>query len=192
MSVESDYPELLSELHTLDEAALSRLYEHFAPRIYRYIFRRVGDSELARDLQNDVFVAMLEVIRRDPLWHVPLAPWLFRVARDRTISALRTRSRHRTQPIAGCHERQMICEGPEVSYDTIIQRRAVQRALNTLPTAQRRVLLLRFGYGLSVAEAAAQLGRSEGALRALQHRALLALQPLLKTERPDDQPALMA
>jgi RNA polymerase sigma-70 factor, ECF subfamily len=192
MSFESEYPELLGELQILDHAALSRLYEHFAPRIYRYIFRRVGDSELARDLQNDVFLAMLESIHRDPLWRVPLAPWLFRVARDRTISALRSRSRQKTQPIAYCHERQMVCDGPEANYHVAIQRQAVQRAISTLPRDQRQVLLLRFAYGLTVADAAAQLGRSEGALRSLQHRALLALQPLLQAEQADNEPALIA
>lgn len=186
MPTHPDLPLLLGDLQLVDEATVARLYEHFAPRIYRYIYRRVGDIELARDLQNDVFVALLESLRRSPAYQAPLGPWLFRVARDRATSALRSRSRHRLQPLT---EHLMVCDGPDVAYAAHAERQAVQRALATLPAAHRQVLLLRFGYNLSVSDAAVQLGRSGPALRSLQYRALQALELALRSQfvQPDEE-----
>jgi RNA polymerase sigma-70 factor (ECF subfamily) len=168
--------EVVRQAQAADPQALSAIYERYGPGIYRYIYYRVGDAELARDLHADVFVRMLEGIARyeDRGWSI--GSWLYRIAHDRTIDSLRRRRRH---PTTALEEWSEACSGPEDDLERNARREVVRQALAQLPESQRRVLTLRFVYDLSLQDTADQMGRSLGSVKALQFRAQQALARLL-------------
>lgn len=168
--------DLVRRAQAADPEALSAIYERYAPAIYRYIYFRVGDAELARDIHSDVFVRVLEGIGRyeDRGWAI--SAWLYRIAHARTIDALRRKERHaqvRLEPW------DLLADGPEEKVDGQVDRAAVRRAFGRLGESQRRVLTLRFVYCLSLEETARQMGRTVGSIKALQHRATQRLRRLV-------------
>lgn len=175
--------ETIRRAQAADPQALASIYERYAPGIYRYIYYRVGDEELARDLNADVFVRMLEGIDRyeDRGWSI--ASWLYRIAHDRTIDSLRRRDRLSAQPIDLLGA---AYDGPDESIDNVGERAAVRRAMARLSPSQRQVLLLRVVYDLPIQEAARQMRRTAGSIKSLQHRALENLTRLVKEELGED------
>lgn len=176
--------DLVRRTQAADPQALATIYEHYAPGIFRYIYYRVGDAELARDLQSEVFLRMIEGIERyeDRGWSI--GSWLYRIAQARTIDALR-RSRRRThEPL---DERHCVADGPEATLAAGLESGALRQALGQLGEGQRRVLLLRHIYGLSLEETARQMGRSVGSVKALQHRAQTRLGALVRAQLGDDE-----
>ncbi len=151
---------------------VSWLYETYGPRLLRYLCRRVGDVELARDLHNEVFVRVLECAERYEDRGVPVSAWLYRIARDRATDTIRRAQRQRLPEL---DVDEVACAGPETTLEPAWERDSVQQALAQLPALYRQVLHLRFVYELSIEEAARQLGRTAAATKALQHRALVAL-----------------
>src|SRR4029450_8167658 len=103
--------ELVVRAKAGDHAAFTQIYERYAPAIYRYIYFRIGEAELAEDLQAEVFLRMLEGIHRyeDRGW--PISAWLYRIAHDRTIDTMRRRRNPQHVPLEasrgrrGCPER---------------------------------------------------------------------------------------
>lgn len=177
-------PELIRLAQAADPQALTTIYEHYSPAIYRYIYYRVGDVELARDLHADVFLRMIEGISRyeDRGWSI--SSWLYRIAHDRTIDTLRRRDRFAQLPLEAWSE---YYDGPDGDLESSSRRTAVRRAMARLNDCQRRVLLLRFVYDLSIQETARQMGRSEGSIKALQHRAQQNLTQLLQEELREEE-----
>jgi RNA polymerase sigma-70 factor (ECF subfamily) len=151
----------------------------YAPKIYRYIYYRVGDAELARDLQSDVFLRMLEGIERyeDRGWSI--SAWLYRIAHDRTIDTLRRHERTRTIPLDAWVEDG---EDQQDMLEMSAERAALPRAMRQLSPSQIQVLRLRYGYDLSIQETARQMGRSQGSIKSLQHRAQQNLARLMRQE----------
>ena len=171
--------DLVRRAQAADPLALSAIYERYAPGIYRYVLYRVGDTELARDVQSDVFVRMLESIGsyEDRGW--PISAWLYRIAHARTVDALRRMGR---QPQTPLEPWDLLSEGPEEDVDLHVERAAVRRAMARLTEAHRRVLTLRFLYSLSLEETSRQMGRSVGSVKSLQHRATERLRELTMEE----------
>lgn len=152
-----------------EQEAWDQLYLHYAPGIYRYIYFRVGDVQLAEDIQADVFVRMVEGLHRyeDRGW--PLSAWLYRIAHDRTIDSLR-RSRYRQHvPLEAWND---TYDGPEQNIARRITYEELRKVLNELTADQRQVIKLRFLADLPIQVVAQQLGRTEGSVKALQHRGL--------------------
>lgn len=168
MTATSLHPDVVRRAQAADPHALATIYERFSPGIFRYIYYRVGDVDLARDIQSDVFLRMLEGIGRyeDRGWSI--GAWLYRIAHARTVDALRHRDRH---PSASLDEWDAAIDGPDAGLEGSADQIALRRAMERLCEAQRRVLLLRHVYGLSLEETARQMGRSVGSIKALQHRA---------------------
>jgi RNA polymerase sigma-70 factor (ECF subfamily) len=155
-----------------EQDACAQLYEHYAPAIYRYIYFRVGDVQLAEDLQADVFVRMLEGLQRYEERGWPLSAWLYRIAHDRTIDSLR-RSRKRQQiPLSAWNDSY---DGPEQGIDIRLACEELRSKLSELTDDQRQVIQLRFLADLPIQAVAQQLGRTEGSVKALQHRGLQTL-----------------
>lgn len=155
-----------------DHGAFTQIYERYAPAIYRYIYFRLGEAELAEDLQAEVFLRMLEGIHRyeDRGW--PISAWLYRIARDRTIDVMRRRRKRQQVPLeawGGC------CDGPEHSVGAQLEYEELTRTLDELTSEQRQVIQLRFLAEMSIQEVAQKLGRTEGSVKALQHRGLQSL-----------------
>ena len=166
-----------------ESAAVEMLYDLYADRLYRYILTRVGEPDIAADLTTELFVRVIRHIagfrinERRPA--ASFSAWIYRIAAN----------------LVNDHHRQ-VRRAPEMSLtedlrlsskDTSPQRQAEQRelfsrlgrAIETLSEEQRLVILAKFGEDMTNAEVAAWLGKSEGAVKSLQHRALQALSRLL-------------
>lgn len=155
-----------------DHGAFTQIYERYAPAIYRYIYSRIREAELAEDLQAEVFLRMLEGIHRyeDRGW--PISAWLYRIARDRTIDVMRRR-RNRQQVSLDVWGGW--CDGPENSVEAQLEYEELTRWLDELTHEQRQVIQMRFLAEMSIQEVAQKLGRTEGSVKSLQHRGLQSL-----------------
>jgi RNA polymerase sigma-70 factor (ECF subfamily) len=162
-----------------DQQALANIYDMYLPRIYRYVYLRVGDVTEAEDLTEDIFLRMLSGIADYKQGGVPFSAWLFRIAHNHLVS----------------HYRKNGVRGPKTTIDenvvdsrpdpaTIVETRLtygeVAKAVEELPEAQREVISLRFAVGLSIAETAKALGKRQGNVKALQHKAVAKLQRMLR------------
>ncbi|NOK59677.1 MAG: hypothetical protein GFH27_549285n201 [Chloroflexi bacterium AL-W] len=167
----SDY-ELVMRAKAGDDSAFTQIYERYSSAIYRYIYFRVGEVELAEDIQAEVFLRMLEGMHRyeDRGW--PISAWLYRIAHDRTIDTIRRKSNHRQVPLDYWEGS---CESPEGQVAHQLDKEELRRTLNDLTEEQRKVILLRFMADMSVQEVAEKLGRTEGSVKALQHRGIQSL-----------------
>jgi RNA polymerase sigma-70 factor (ECF subfamily) len=165
-----------------DAAAFGTLYRRYLDRVYGYCFYLLGDHHDAEDVTGRTFIAALAAIPRFRDEEASFRSWLFRIAHNQVANALRTRSRRRTARLDLVPE--PVGEpDPADAATTADDARRVRRALGALAEDRRQVVVLRFVDGLSAREIGAVLGRSEGAVRVLQHRALRELAGLL---RPDD------
>ncbi|QWK09942.1 MAG: sigma-70 family RNA polymerase sigma factor [Thermoflexus hugenholtzii] len=164
-----------------DPEAIAALYQHYADGVYRYLLYRVGDAELAEDLTADVFLKMIEDLPRYEERGLPFGAWLFRIARARLIDHWRRQGR---RPLVALEDTET---GPQISQDIpedeIAVSEMIQRALRVLTEEQREVVVLRFLVGMSLEEVARAMGKSVGAVKALQHRALSALARYLEKIR---------
>lgn len=172
MAVRITDSELVVRAKACDQQALTTIYERYSPAIYRYIYYRVGDAELAEDLRADVFLRMLEGMDRyeDRGW--PISAWLYRIAHDRTVDSLR---RHRTRNHLQLESWSGTGDSPEHAVDVQLDCEELHHTIDRLTDDQRDVIHMRFMQDMSVQEVADVLGRTPGAIKALQHRGLQAL-----------------
>lgn len=146
-----------------DPSRFGDLYEENFFRVYAYVSRRVGDRHQAEDLTSDVFREALANIGKFEWRGAPFLAWLLRIA-SRLIADHYTRS---------CRERGNPLADPEPPSTDEIERSAMLfQLVERLPDAQFRVIQMRFVEQKSIREVAAELGRSEGAVKQLQLRAI--------------------
>ena len=155
-----------------DIRALGQLYDTYRDRVARFAAGRLGDAEKAEDVTSETFEAVLRHLRSYRIG-TAFEAWLFTIAARRVADHFRRRSRRREvelsevmQPAAG---------GPEEAVLAAERRAEVAVALRRLRADQQEVLALRVLGGLSAAQVGKVLGKSEGAVRVAQHRALCAL-----------------
>lgn len=156
-----------------DLAAFDAIYSTYYDRIYRYVLVRIGHSTESEDLASDVFLRALEAIDSYDTRGVPFAAWLFRIAHNLVVDHLRRRSR---RPTAVLEESLPLHD--DAPDDRVVAGLTIANILAAMPKitdAQRQVLALRFGAGLSVAETARAMNKRDGAVKALQHSAIGAL-----------------
>ncbi|HZD03350.1 MAG TPA: sigma-70 family RNA polymerase sigma factor [Longimicrobiales bacterium] len=169
--------EVVRRAQRLDPAALSSLYEVYFPRVYGYAYLQLGDVQLAEDVASDVMLKLLESLKSLRFRGVPFRAWVFRVAHNRVIDVHR---RRRRRPEVGLHDEIVAAqEDPAAAMDRSLDRRRLQAALLRLTEEQRQVIILKFIEGFDNASAARVLGRSQGAVKSLQHRALVSLRHML-------------
>jgi RNA polymerase sigma-70 factor (ECF subfamily) len=161
-----------------DSVAFTSLYDVFAPRVYRFFRFRVATAETAEDLTQRVFLKMVEQLPNYRSRGVPFAAWLFRVARNTWIDEHRTS--HSAMPLESLVERTSDRGDPQELASAAFDWDRAREALDLLPADQREVIACRFLAGLSPRETGMQMGRSEGSVRVLQHRALAALRRRLQ------------
>ena len=164
-----------------DRAAFGALYRRYLDRVYGYAFYLLGDHHDAEDATERTFLAALDAIGRFRDEGATFRSWLFRIAHNQVANALRSRSRRRTSPVDGVAD-PIADADPARDADRADDARRVRAALAELSEDRRQVVVLRFVDGLSAREIGAVLGRSEGAVRVLQHRALRDLAGLLAAE----------
>ena len=161
-----------------DQQALADIYDWYLPRVYRYVLSRVGNVVEAEDLTEDIFVRMLGAISGHRERNIPFSAWLFRIAHNHVMSYFRKAGSRGTRDILD----EAIADSrpdPATAVEMRLTMEEVVRATRDLPEAQREVIALRFAVGLSVAETAQVLGKREGNVKALQHKAVMRLQRLL-------------
>jgi len=173
-----DEARLIQRAKEGDPAAFAEIYDQQQPAIYRYIFYRVGDVATAEDLTSEVFVRLVEKVDRFTYRGRPLLAWLYTIARNLVTDYRRRAGQAAMLPLDG----QLVAEGGNM--EQAAERRLAQQrlaaALTHLTEDQRQVIILKFIEGLNNAEVAQMLGKSAGAVKSLQHRALAALRRILE------------
>jgi RNA polymerase sigma-70 factor (ECF subfamily) len=168
-----------------DRDALEELYLLHFDRIYSYLHMSVGNRHDAEDLTTLTFLKMLESIKRFRWQAVPFSAWLFRIAHN--VAMDHFRASKRVQPEEEVPEplgsEQL---SAEVEAMRSIGRQSMLQMIESLSSEQQQVLTLKFVFSFGNAEVAAILGKTEGAVKSLQHRALASLQKQLVTP---DEPA---
>ncbi len=156
-----------------DENAFAELYDRYCARIYKYVYYKVGGGTESEDLTAQVFMKAWEAIGHYHWTDRPFAAWLYRIAHNLVIDHFR--ALHETVPLEEIHA--VAEQGP--SPDELVQRRltaeSLHKMLDRLTVDQHQVILLRFVEGYNTAETARLMDKSEGAVRTLQHRALVTL-----------------
>jgi len=170
----ADNDSILNGLQNLDQQVVGAVYDQYFPEIYRYVLYRIGDPTLAEDITSDVFVRLLESIQSGHSPQTNLKGWLIGTASHVVTDHLRQKYRRPEEEIS----ESMPDRGPSLTaeVDQREQNRAVNEAYAQLTPEQQHVLALRFGQGYSLAETAAFMKKNVNAVKALQFRALAALQ----------------
>lgn len=156
----------------LDPTALAEIYDRYSGKIYSYVYHRVGDAGTAEDLVGDVFVRMLEAIRGDRAWSTSLQGWLYRIAHNLIVDQFRRGGGRENVEL---DEGWMATDNPTYSFENLFASNQLQQSMRVLTEEQQQVVILKFVEGLSNLEVAEILDKTEGAIKALQHRALTAL-----------------
>jgi RNA polymerase sigma-70 factor (ECF subfamily) len=154
--------------------AFEELYRLHFDRIYGYLQLSVGNRYDAEDLTNQTFIRMLESIDRFVWRQVPFSAWLFRIAHNLLVDHFRVAKR--TTPEEEPEHPDMVEASAEDEAMTAFGRESMLKLIGGLSTDQQQVLTLKFGFDFANAEIAAILGKSEGAVKALQHRAICTLE----------------
>jgi RNA polymerase sigma-70 factor (ECF subfamily) len=166
---------LVEQAQTGDRRALEELYLLHFDRIYSYLHMSVGNRHDAEDLTTQTFVKMLESIGRFRWQSAPFSAWLFRIAHNLAMDHFR--STRRWQPEEDVPEPPGAEEASaEEAAFYEIGRKSMLDLIEDLSTEQQQVLTLKFVFNFSNGEAATILGKTEGAIKSLQHRALVSLQ----------------
>jgi RNA polymerase sigma-70 factor (ECF subfamily) len=156
-----------------DPAAVGRLYDLFAGRVYRFALVRVDSPADAEDLLQRTFLKVIEALPRYEERGLPFAAWLFRIARNTVIDFERTRHGHVDLDAIAEHADEG--HGPAALAEAASERAAIRAGIERLTADQRAVIEYRFFAGLSHREIGLLMNRNDGAVRALQFRAIESL-----------------
>jgi RNA polymerase sigma-70 factor, ECF subfamily len=169
----SDETELLTRAQQFDTEALGQIHDLYYRPVYRYIFIRVGDHETAEDLASDVFERLLHSLRRRTAPQSSLRGWLFGVAAN-VVNDHHRRS-YRAPQVTLDAELASSAGGPDDIVEDRMAHEDLQQAVTDLTDEQQHVIALRFGHELPIQDVARLLGKTEGAVKQLQARAIAAL-----------------
>jgi RNA polymerase sigma-70 factor (ECF subfamily) len=162
-----------------DRDALEELYLIHFDRIYSYLHVSVGNRHDAEDLTTQTFLKMLESIGRFKWQSAPFSAWLFRIAHNLAMDHFRAARRWQPEeepPEPPADE----STSAEMGALDSIGRKSMLELIQDLSGEQQQVLTLKFVFNFSNGEVATILGKTEGAIKSLQHRALASLQKQLE------------
>lgn len=171
---------LLIERAKHDASAFGILYERHVDRIYNYVFYRVGDEQEAQDLTARVFYRALAHMDDYRDRGAPFAAWLYRIAHNLVANFHRDRSRRRDVRLDEAVALVEKSDGPGRLAEKNEEKNFLLNAIQQLPGERQELLILKFIEELSNAEIGRILGRSEGAVKSLYHRTLIALRDELE------------
>jgi RNA polymerase sigma-70 factor (ECF subfamily) len=157
-----------------EREALEELYLIHFDRIYGYLHLSVGNRHDAEDLTTQTFLKMLEAIGRFRWKSAPFSAWLFRIAHNLAIDHFRATRRWQPEEEVPEPEGAEETSAEEAALESI-GRRSMLELIEKLSHEQKQVLTLKFVFNFSNGEAATILGKTEGAVKSLQHRALGSL-----------------
>lgn len=174
--------ELVERAQGGDREALEELYLLHFDRIYSYLHIAVGDRHDAEDLTTQTFLRMLEAIRRFRFGKAPFSAWLFRIAHNLAMDHFRAQAR--VQATDALPAGSALEASAEDQALAMIGQGSMLRLISALSHEQQQVLTLKFVFNFSNGEAATILGKTEGAVKSLQHRALVSLQKQITAASP--------
>jgi RNA polymerase sigma-70 factor, ECF subfamily len=175
-----------------DPTAISRVYTAYAPALYRFFVAALGDRHTAEDLTGAVFVSAIQSLPgfRGPV--EALGGWLFRIARHDLFDFRRQQARTpRIESLDDALDEVALAAGADDPEELALERIEGDRmlaALRHLSPDQRDVLLLRMAGGLTAPEVASIVGKTTGAVKALQHRGLASLARVLTAQNHPRSP----
>ena len=171
--------DLAAALSSGDPEAWTQLFHDNYNRVFQYAYLRTGSQADADDVASSVFVEAVKEIKRFQFRGVPVAAWLFRIARNETADLLKRRSRANSASLSNeAVSRALRARDVLGPADDL---RDVVKAMGRLKDEYHDVITLRFVEGLAVSEVAAIMGKSQGAVKVQQARALRALRTRLGT-----------
>lgn len=164
----------LEGLRRLDSQAVAAIYDRYYPDVFRYLRYRLANETLAEDLASEVFLQMLEAVRKRGGPETNLRAWLLGIANHLVTDHLRRRYRRPEEFLSET----MADRGPTLTEEVEQHehQQLVQSALMQLTLEQQHILALRFGQGCSLEETAVIMKKNINAVKAMQFRALAALQ----------------
>ncbi|MBI4119807.1 MAG: sigma-70 family RNA polymerase sigma factor [Parcubacteria group bacterium] len=169
--------ELITRAIGGEAEAFGKLYDHYLPKIYRFILMKVSRREEAEDLTHQVFLSAWQNINTYQSRGYPFSSWLYRIARNAVIDYMRTKKE--TFTIEDIENEPRIEPAVEHQIDLKLGIAPVFEAVRKLASEQQEVIMMKFVDELSNQEIAEALGKSEGAIRLIQHRALNKLKRFL-------------
>jgi RNA polymerase sigma-70 factor (ECF subfamily) len=165
-----------------DTDAFASLYDRYVDVVFRYVLFRVGDRELAEDVTSETFLRALRRIGTVSYQGRDVGAWFVTIARNLVLDHVKS-SRFRLEVTAAdVSDNKQVQVGPEQQVMSNVTRAALLACIDQLGDDQRECIVLRFLQGLSVAETAKIMNRNDGAVKALQHRAVRRLAQLLPEE----------
>jgi RNA polymerase sigma-70 factor, ECF subfamily len=168
--------EPIAALIALEPQAWQDLFEGHFRKMYNFAYVRTGDVHLAEEIASEVFAAAARAISRYRDTGAPIGAWLYRIARNITADYVDRRAR---RPVVSIDSVQLETENLTLGVENAAD---LARCVALLTREQQEVIALRFYNDCSLQEAAAALGKSVGAVKLLQHRALAALRRHLDPE----------
>ncbi|MBI4477283.1 MAG: sigma-70 family RNA polymerase sigma factor [Acidobacteria bacterium] len=161
----------LVEAAQADPARFLALYDRYFHRVYAYVLRRAGSRAEAEDVTSEVFQRALANLKKYEWRGVAFIAWLFRIAANELADRRKQAARE-----SGDLPADVVAANPDVE-----RRAMVFQLVERLPEDQRRVIELRFGEGRSIADVARAMGKSDGAVKQLQRRALESLRARMES-----------
>jgi len=165
-----------------DREAFGQLYERYVDRIFNYVYYRTGNLHDAEDLTARVFQRAMNHIQNYTDRGVPFSAWLYRIAHNLVANWHRDRSRRQEIPLNDIPVLPSKGEHPETTLVHSEEQEDLLRLIRRLPPDRQHLLILKFLENLSNAEIGQIMGRSEGAVKSLYHRTLLALRDQISGE----------
>lgn len=162
-----------------ETAVIGELYDRHQERIYRYIWSKIGNQQLAEDLTGEVFARMVTHLSTYEIGQTPFHAWLYQIARNLIADTYRKEAYRKTEPLDTAVNYQ---DGTVMIHTTVEQKLDIEQiheALDLIDPIQREVIVLRFMVGMSLQEVAFTLDKTVGAVKTLQHRGLKALRVAL-------------
>ena len=173
---------LVQRAQSGDAEAFGELYDRYVDLVYRYIYYRVGTTQLAEDLTSETFLRALRRITSFTWQGRDVGAWFVTIARNLIADHYKS-GRYRlemtTDDVTESGSAKLVEDGPENAVLEAMQNKVLLEAVKQLNAEQQECIVLRFLQGLSVAETADAMGKNEGAIKALQYRAIRSLGRLL-------------
>ena len=167
--------ELVDRAQAGDPEAFGELYDEYNQAVYRYVYARVSSVALAEDLTSETFVRALRALDSFRWQGRDFGAWLVTIARNLITDHFKSGRVRLEAPTDEIETHDSATQGPEIDVLTQVTAEAVRRAVADLPDDQRDCLTMRFFSGMSIAETAKALDKSEGAVKQLQLRAVRQL-----------------
>ena len=175
----NDEKQLIEAAQAGDQPALTYLFNCHFSRLYRYMLARTGNTHDAEDMAQEVFLRVLDALPRYEWRDVPFTAWLFRIAHNIVVSRYRRNGLAASRSAPFSDDLAVPAMGPEQLVEARLSMEQALKAAERLAPVQRQVIELRLIAGLTVAETAQVLGKTENNVKVVQHKAIARLRRML-------------